>query len=71
MKKVTFTTKPSDHITILRNGLAIYSCHETNGHKIDLFVPDHESEFEFDSSANKMGRSRMASKIGTTGPSAA
>ena len=63
MKKISFKTQPADHITILRNGLAIYSCHETSGHTIDLMVPDYEAVYAFDSDENKMGRARMASKL--------
>jgi hypothetical protein len=65
MKKVSFTTQPGDHVTILRNGLAVYSCHETSGHRIDLFVPDYETAYDFDSAKNKVGRARISSKLDT------
>ena len=63
MKKLTFTTQLGDHVSLHRNGLCIYSCHETAGHKIDLFVPDYEGEYKFDYAENQLGRSRMSSKL--------
>lgn len=63
MKLYNIETEFGDHFTILLNGRPVYTSQFTNGHKIELSVPDGEPEYKFDFDKNEIGRARRSSKL--------